>query len=258
MSTPEVVVLRDAAQLADAIAARLVTSLVEAQTDGRHAHLCLTGGHIGIACLAALESSPSRDSVDWATVHVWWGDDRFVASTDPERNELQAREALLDHVPLDPAHVHAMPSADSGLDVDEAASAYARELQRWAMPEDHAELPSFDVCLLGLGPDAHVVSLFPQLPGVHERERTVVGVHGAPKPPPLRVSLTLPAVQASREVWLLVAGADKADAVRLALSDAGPVQVPGAGARGRDRTVALLDEAAASALPPELRRLASP
>jgi 6-phosphogluconolactonase len=94
--------------------------------------------------------------------------------------------------------------------------------------------------------------------GIHETDRTVVGVHGSPKPPPQRVSLTLPALNASREVWLIVSGGDKADAVRLALSDAGPVQVPGAGARGRDRTMALLDEAAAAALPPDLRRLASP
>ena len=258
MSTPEVLVLRDAEQLAEAVAARLVTALVEAQTDGRHAHLCLTGGHIGIACLAALAAAPSRDSIDWSTLQVWWGDDRYVASDDPDRNDRQARDALLDGVPLDPANVHPVPSTDSGLDVDEAAAAYAAELLAAARPEDHAGVPSFDVCLLGLGPDAHVASLFPQLPGVHERERTAVGVHGSPKPPPLRVSLTLPALQASREVWLIASGADKADAVRLALSDAGPVQVPGAGARGRERTVALLDEAAASALPPDLRRVAGP
>jgi len=258
MSTPEVVVLRDAEQLAEAIAARLVTAIVEAQADGRHAHVCLTGGHIGIACLAALHAAPSRDAIDWGALHVWWGDDRYVAAGDPDRNDAQAGAALLDHVPLDPAKVHRMPTTDSGLDVDAAAAVYARELKAAARIEDHADLPSFDVCLLGLGPDAHVASLFPQLPGIHETVRTVVGVHGSPKPPPLRISLTLPALTASREIWLLVAGADKADAVRLALSDAGPVQVPGAGARGRDRTVALLDEAAAGALPLDLRRIASP
>jgi 6-phosphogluconolactonase len=258
MSTPEVVVLRDAEQLAEAIAARLVTAIVEAQADGRHAHVCLTGGHIGIACLAALHASTSRDAIDWQALHVWWGDDRYLPSGDPERNDTQAGAALLDHVPLDPEKVHRMPSTDSRLDVDAAAAAYARELKAAARSEDHADVPSFDVCLLGLGPDAHVASLFPQLPGIHETVRTVVGVHGSPKPPPLRVSLTLPALNASREIWLLVAGADKADAVRLALSDAGPIQIPGAGARGRDRTVALLDEAAASALPLDLRRLASP
>ena len=258
MSTPEVLVLRDAQQLAEAIAARLVTTMVEAQADGRYAHVCLTGGRIGIGCLAALNASPARDSIDWSALHVWWGDERYVPSGDAERNDVQAGAALLDHVPLDPTHVHRMPSTDSGLDVDAAAGVYARELKAAARSEDHADLPSFDVCLLGLGPDAHVASLFPQLPGVHETTRTVVGVHGSPKPPPQRISLTFPALTASREIWLLVAGGDKADAVRLALSEAGPVQVPGAGARGRDRTIALLDEAAASALPPDLRRLASP
>jgi 6-phosphogluconolactonase len=94
--------------------------------------------------------------------------------------------------------------------------------------------------------------------GIHETERTVVGVHGSPKPPPTRISLTLPALQASREIWIIADGASKADAIRLALSDAGPVQVPAAGARGRERTLVLLDEAAASALPLDLRRLASP
>ena len=151
-----------------------------------------------------------------------------------------------------------MPPAGAGLDVDDAAARYAEWLLAQARPEDHAAVPSFDVCLLGLGPDGHVASLFPQLAGVHETRRTVVGVHGSPKPPPQRVSLTLPALNAARETWLIVAGVEKADAVRLALSDAGPVQVPGAGARGRERTLALLDEGAASALPPDLRRVASP
>lgn len=258
MSTPEVVVLHDAASLAEAIAARLVTALVEAQADGHEAHVCLTGGRMGIASLAAVATSPSRDAVDWAALHLWWGDERFLPVGDPDRNETQARAALLDHVPLDPDRVHAVPGPDSGLDVEEAAAAYAEELLRHSRPEDHAALPSFDVCLLGVGHDAHVASLFPQHPGVHETRRTVVGVHGSPKPPPLRVSLTLPALCASREVWLLLTGPEKADAARLVLSTAGPVQVPGAGARGRERTVALLDEAAAAQLPPDLYRPAIP
>ena len=258
MSTPEVLVHRDVAALDDAIAARLVTALVEAQSDGRVAHVCLTGGTLGISCLAALAASPSHDAIDWPALHVWWGDDRYVPAGDPDRNDAQARAALLDHVPLDPAHVHAMPTSDSGLDVDRAAAVYADELKAHSRKEDHAAVPSFDVCLLGIGPDAHVASLFPQMAGVHETQRTVVGVHGSPKPPPTRVSLTLPALQASREVWIIAAGAGKADAVRLALSDAGPVQVPASAARGRERTLLLLDEAAASALPADLRRLASP
>jgi 6-phosphogluconolactonase len=258
MSTAEVLVHRDAEAVAQAIAARLVTTIVEVQAARGRAHISLTGGGMGSACLAALLASPSRDAVDWGALHVWWGDERFLPSGHPDRNETQAREALLDHVPLDPAHVHPMPSSDGGLDVDEAAVQYADELRRHSRPEDHAELPSFDVCLLGIGPDAHVASLFPQMAGVHETVRTVVGVHGSPKPPPQRVSLTLPALRASTEVWIIADGQGKADALRLALSGAGPVQVPAAAARGRERTLVIIDEAAAGALPPEIRRIASP
>jgi 6-phosphogluconolactonase len=258
VSTPEVLVHRDAASLADAIAARLVTTLVEVQADRGRVHVCLTGGTLGIALLAALDDSPSRDSVDWSTVHVWWGDERYVASDSDDRNEKQAREALLDHVPLLADNLHPMPSTDSGLDVDAAAARYAEELRRDSRPDDHAEVPSFDVTLLGVGPDAHINSLFPQHPAAHETQRWVVGVHGSPKPPPVRITMTFPAVQASHEVWLVGDGESKAAAFRLALSDAGQVQVPAAGARGRERTLVLIDEAAASLLPLEIRRTASP
>jgi 6-phosphogluconolactonase len=256
--TPEVLVHRDAEVLASAVAERLVTRLVEVQADRGLAHLCLTGGSTGIAALAALAASPARDSVDWSSVHLWWGDERYLPAGHPDRNDQQARDALLDAVPLDPAHVHAMPSSDSGLDVDEAAAAYAEELRAASRPEDHAEVPSFDVCLLGVGPDAHVNSLFPQAPAAHETQRWVVGVHGSPKPPPLRVTLTFRAIRACQEVWLLAGGPEKADAIRLALTEAGQIQVPAAGARGRERTLFLLDEDAAGALPPDLRRLATP
>jgi 6-phosphogluconolactonase len=114
------------------------------------------------------------------------------------------------------------------------------------------------VLLLGVGPDAHVASLFPDMAGVHEQDRTVIAVHGAPKPPPTRISLTLPAITSADDVWLLVAGAGKASAVGLALSGAGPVQAPAGAAVGRRATVWLLDRAAATQVPPELVRLASP
>ena len=112
--------------------------------------------------------------------------------------------------------------------------------------------------MLGIGPDAHVASLFPGLPGLYEEERTVVAVRGAPKPPPVRLTLTLPPIQAASEVWILASGGEKAGAVRLALSGAGPVQVPAAGARGVQQTLFLLDRAAAAEVPVQLSRFASP
>jgi 6-phosphogluconolactonase len=152
-----------------------------------------------------------------------------------------------------------MPASDGphGTDVDAAAAAYAEELAAAADPSNHGPVPTFDVLMLGVGPDTHVASLFPELPAVRETERTVVGVHGAPKPPPTRVTLTLPAIRAAREVWLLAAGEDKAEAAEIALSGAGEIQSPAAGAYGRARTLWLLDKAAASQLPRELYPQAS-
>ncbi|WP_320779797.1 6-phosphogluconolactonase [Streptomyces sp. CRN 30] len=252
--TPQLVVHRDKELMAQAAAARLITKVVDAQASRGHASVVLTGGRNGNGLLAALAASPARDAVDWARLDLWWGDERFLPEGDPERNVTQAREALLDSVGLDPKRVHAMPASDGqyGSDVDAAAAAYAEELAQAAGPENHAPVPSFDVLLLGVGPDTHVASLFPELPAVRETERTVVGVHGAPKPPPTRVTLTLPAIRAAREVWLLAAGQDKAEAAAIALSGAGEIQAPAAGARGRARTLWLLDSAAASQLPRSL------
>jgi 6-phosphogluconolactonase len=260
VTVPEVLVHRDADLLAQAVAARLVTRVVDVQAARGSAAVVLTGGTIGIALLAALAASPARDAVDWHSLDVWWGDERFVRADDPERNETQARAALLDRVPLDPTRVHPMPACDgpAGDDPEAAAAGYAAELAAAAKPGDHGGVPRFDVLLMGLGSDGHVASLFPEAPALYERDRTVVAVRGAPKPPPTRISLTLPVLQRAAEVWVVAAGTAKARAVHLALSDAGPVQVPAAGARGMIRTLFLLDEAAASALPPQLHRIASP
>jgi 6-phosphogluconolactonase len=249
-ATPQVSVHHDKAEMARATAARLITTVVEAQTSRGAASVVLTGGRNGNAVLAALGESTARSAVDWSRLDLWWGDERFLPEGDSERNHTQARAVLLDSVPLDPSRAHVMAASDGpyGDDVEAAAEAYAAELAAAAGPEDHGPVPSFDVLMLGVGPDAHVASLFPELPGVRETERTVVGVHGAPKPPPTRISLTLPAIRAAREVWLLAAGEDKANAVAIALSGAGEIQAPAAGAYGRGRTLWLLDEAAAAQL----------
>lgn len=256
---PTVAVHRSAEVLAQAAAARLVTRLVDVQSTGRVAQLVLTGGSISRQVHRAVRDSPARSAVDWRRVHVWWGDERFVPADDPERNEGQARADLLDALPLNPDNVHPMrgSGAESGGDVDAAAAAYADELAGQARPEDHGDVPTFDVLMLGVGPDGHVASLFPEHPAVHET-RSVVAVHGSPKPPPTRITLTFPTLDRAREVWFLVAGAGKAGAVRNALSGAGHLQVPAAGPRGRDRTLWLLDGEAAASVPTGLRRIASP
>jgi len=254
---PTVVVHPDSHLLADDAAARLVMSILEAQSSRGQADIVLTGGSMGSAVLVSLGRSPARDTIDWQNLNIWWGDDRFLPSGDPERNETQAREALLDAVPLDPSRVHPMPVTDGpdGDDVDAAALRYAVELAK-AAPRGHA-VPEFDVLMLGMGPDAHVASLFPEHPALHEQDTSTIGVRGAPKPPPVRISLTFPSLCAARDVWFLVSGAAKAGAVGLALSGAGPLQAPAAGAIGTRSTTWLLDREAATHVPTQLIRLAS-
>ena len=259
MSPPEVIVHYDAGLLAKAVAARLVTKLVDVQGAAGSASLVLTGGGIGTAVLDELAAAPARDAVDWHRLDIWWGDERFLPSGDPGRNEAGAEQALLRHVDMDPARLHRMPGTDGpdGPAPEAAAARYASWLRGAARPEDHGPVPAFDVLLLGIGPEGHVASLFPGMPALYD-DRSVVAVRGAPKPPPTRLTLTLPSICSARDVWILAAGQEKAGAVRLALSDVGAVQVPAAGARGRQRTLFLLDRAAAGRLPPQLSRIASP
>ena len=258
MTAPAVMVHRDQKLLAQVIAARLVTRLVDVQAARGSAQLVLTGGGIGTAVLAELAATPVRDAVDWGHLDIWWGDERFLPAGHAERNETGARDALLDHVDVDPTRVHPMPASDGpdGANPEAAAERYAAALRRATRPDDHGAVPSFDVLMLGLGPDTHVASLFPGMPALYD-ERAVVAVRGSPKPPPIRLTLTLPSIQAAREVWIIASGADKANAIAMALSDAGPVQVPSAGARGRQRTLFLLDRPAASQLPADLDRALS-
>ena len=251
--TATVVVSRDADVLAHAVAARLLTRLVDAQAERGSSSVVLTGGGVGIAVLRAVREAPARAAVDWRKVDVWWGDERYVPADDDDRNDRQAREALLDVLDLDPARVHPMPAADGpeGADVDAAAARFAAELSG-AAARGH-EAPSFDVLLLGMGPEGHTASIFPESPAAHD-ERVAFAVHGCPKPPPTRISMGFSALNAAREVWMVVAGAEKAPMVAMALGGAGRVQVPAAGVSGRVQTLWLLDEAAAAKLPRDLRR----
>jgi 6-phosphogluconolactonase len=251
VTVPRVVVHRDGNLLAAATAARLLTRLVDAQAARGFASLVLTGGRTGTAVLEHLRALPALHAVDWSRVDLYWGDERFLPAGHPDRNETQARAALLDHIPVDPARVHAVEPSDGrfGDDPDAAAEAYADVLAETARPDDQGLVPSFDVLLLGVGEEGHVASVFPDSPAVHEEERTVVAVRNCPKPPPTRVSLTLSAVRRAQEVWLMTTGEAKADAVAMALTGAGEVELPAAGAVGQEGTLWLLDAAAASKVP---------
>ncbi|RFA14707.1 6-phosphogluconolactonase [Subtercola boreus] len=245
-----VLVHPDRDSLAGAVAARFITKIIDILDENDEAHVVLSGGSVNTAVLAAIRNSPAQNNVDWKRISFWWGDERFVEAGSADRNDGQAREALLDHVPVDEAKVHAFASSDEIPDIDEAAASYASELE--AAAPDGERYPRFDIMFLGVGPDGHIASLFPGLPGITETEKTVIPVLNSPKPPPLRLSLTLPVIQSADRIWLVMAGSDKASPLGLALAGASIEEVPAAGAEGRKRTVFFVDQDAAAEVPENL------
>jgi len=231
-------------ELAQLVATRMLDMLVPLTAEPGARHVSLTGGSMGIGTLAAVAAHPSRDAVDWSRVHLWWSDERFVPRADPERNAGQARAALIDALDIPAENVHEPWATEDG-SLDDAARAYADELARFA-PEG-AVAPSFDVTLLGAGPDAHIASLFPGREEIHAAEGAVLPIRNSPKPPPERVTFTLPVINASRRVWLVIAGADKAEAVAKIRRGPDPDAAPASTARGTEETIVFADEAAAGA-----------
>lgn len=238
-----VVVHPDADTLARATAARFLLALADAQSLRHPVHVAITGGTIGTQVLAEIGRSDLLGVVDFSGVHVWWIDERFVPSGDPDRNEGQATEAMLARVPIPEENVHRMPSSDQVKDADAAARSYAADLAQFA-PEG-AMAPELDLVMLGMGPDGHIASLFPGQGTVSVTDQAVIAVRDSPKPPPERISLTLPVLNNSRQTWIIVSGAAKAEPVRQALEGADPDELPVAAAAGRDVTLWLVDAEAA-------------
>lgn len=242
------VVFPTAERLAEAVAERLVDHAREVLSERGEVSIVLTGGTIANQLYRSLLHIAPGRSLDWSRVELWWGDERFLPAGHPDRNETQARAALLDAVPLDPARVHPMPASDGddGDDPDAAARRYEALLAASAGPAGVrpgalARPRQFDVALLGIGEDGHVASLFPSRPERTIKDRWVAAVRDSPKPPPVRLSLTIPAINAARQIWLVAAGAKKAEAIDLALRGE---PLPASIVRGVERTIWLLDSAA--------------
>ncbi len=239
VGTLEVNVLPTRAALASEVAGAVAARLARVQSSGSVARLVLAGGSVAEEVHRAL--AVASGSVDWSRVEVWFGDERYVASYSHERNSLAARRDLLSVVGVPDELVHEPPATESGLDVHAAAATWAQDFPAG----------DFDLVLLGMGPDAHTASLFPERTDVLEPGDTV-GVSDSPKPPVLRLSMTAARLCRATEVWFVVAGADKAEAVQRVLDpEDGAIDVvatPAAAPLGRVRTVWWLDRMAAALL----------
>jgi 6-phosphogluconolactonase len=247
---PELIVQASAETLAVDVAVRVMSTLARAQQVRGRAALALTAGSIMEQVWSAMASTPARDSVDWSRVDVFWADERYVPAGSSDRNDGPANRLLFSQPPFKAARLFPMPASDGPFaNLDDAAAGYAEQLAAARRSDDPDELPYFDVLLLGVGPDGHCASLFPEHPSAYDESGPVIAVRNSPKPPPLRISLSFAGLAAANEIWFVVSGAGKARAVALALSGAGRVQVPSAGPRGRLRTLWLVDREAAAGLP---------
>lgn len=237
MSVTRHLVHPDADTLAEVAALAVVGHLNDRIAAAGAATLSLTGGSVGVKTAAALAGA----DVDWSRVTIYLGDERFVPADDPERNDGQLDDVLLRTVG-DRATVHRWPARGPEFeDVDAAAEAFLA-----AVDLPGGDEPLFDVTLLGMGPEGHMNSIFPHTPAVAETERLAVGVRDCPKPPPERLTFTLPAVRRSRHVLVVAAGDGKAEAVARGLGGADPADWPVAGAVGTESTTYHLDGPAAS------------
>jgi len=245
-----VLVHPDKESLGASVAARFITKIIDVLEEQNYASVVVSGGSVSTLVLAAINASPARDSVDWSKVSIWWADERWVPAGDADRNDTQAGIDLLDHIGLLPENVHRFGAVGDFDDVEAAADAYRNELLQHAQADDAA--PRFDITLLGVGPDGHVASLFPDKAQIRQLEPTVLTIDDSPKPPPVRLTLSLPVINNSQRVWMILAGAEKASSLGLALAGAGADQVPVAGVKGRKRTVFFVDRDAAAEVPENL------
>ena len=204
-------VLPDAATVAEATAERLVAAARAAIEERGIFRVALSGGSTPKQVYPLLLEPERRDAVDWARVELFWGDERSVPPDHPESNFGVAYQMLIAQLPnVRPDRVHRMPA--EAPDMDAAALSYESEL-RLAFGARGTEPPAFDLIWLGMGPDGHTASLFPNTEALTESDRWVVA-NRVDAQETWRMTLTYPVLNAARQVLFVVTGADKADALR--------------------------------------------
>jgi 6-phosphogluconolactonase len=239
----EIKILKDAAALAEEGTRRFVKIATEAVAERGRFIAALSGGSTPRAMNALLSAPQFKSQVPWANTYLFFGDERFVPPEHPDSNYLMAKESLLKNVAIPENNVFRVQT--EGCSPEEAARAYASSL----ITATGSSQPCLDLILLGMGPDGHTASLFPNSP-VLDSQDLVSAVYNSPKPPPVRVTFTYSLINNAREVVFLIAGPDKAPVVRKALEDnVSYKQVPACGIKPKNGTLQwLIDEKACQEL----------
>ncbi len=204
---PKVNIYANRDELSAALSAHVVRLSAKAAAEKGRFCVALSGGSLMDIISLPLGSNPLRDKVDWSIWHVFWADERWVPWSSPESNYGIAKREFFSRVSIPDEQIHA---ADDSLNPSETAQAYESTLAKVFQP-GAGRVPRFDLMLLGVGEDGHTASLFPNHPGLHETRRWVVPVLGAPKPPPNRITMTLPVINNTHNVVFVAAGPGKAN-----------------------------------------------
>lgn len=253
---PTVLVLPDPEAVAAETAERIAGALAEAVSERGVAHWVTTGGSTPGAVYRNLIAPALHERVPWDRVHLWWGDDRFVPADDQRSNAGLARAELLPSAPIPGSQVHPVPtgtSIEAGEGPDECAARYAAEIRAAGLPGSEG-WPVFDVVMLGIGPDGHLLSVFPES-AAFDRSELVLGIPAPThvEPHVARVTLNPRVLDVARDVLVVVHGGGKAEMLGLVFgTERDERRWPAQVARRRGATW-LLDEAAAARLPSHVR-----
>jgi 6-phosphogluconolactonase len=236
---PSVQVIRhlDAGDLAKRGATRLLDRLIAVQKEKGSVNLCLSGGPTTMRVYAELGRIMADSPLRPRALEIWWGDERFVPTTHPDRLAAMMLATLARKFPLDPSKTHPMPGSQGQLDSAAAAETYARELGD----------TRFDICVLGVGSLGQTASLYPGHPAMEATAQRVVAFADGPNPPHERITLTTTGLSNSNQVWFFASGRDKAKWVKAALD--GDRSLPAARINGIESTNWMIDRQAASMMP---------
>ena len=236
-------ILHDAAEISRKAAEMFIALAADVHRHQRTFHVALAGGSTPKSMYGLLVSPGMRERVNWKLVAFFFGDERAVPPEHPDSNYRMAYDAMFRCLDLTAGQVHRM-KGERG-DLQKAATDYEDELREVF----GGRMPAFDLILLGMGPDGHTASLFPGDPALKETARWVTPVFQAPKPPPQRLTLTIPVLNHAREVIFLVTGEEKGNALREVLKGDAPPMLPAAVVNaGAPRVTWLVDHPAAQKL----------
>ena len=233
MGRPLVNRFKDGAAVASGVAEDLFSFIKTGLATGRTLNVALTGGTVGIASLAASKHFPYHE-LPLDRLHIWWGDERFVARDSDERNALQARKAWLGAINIPESNIHEFPSTDGGKSASQAAEDFAKVFTSSGV--------TFDLILMGMGPDGHIASIFPGRSSFEGADKVFAELD-SPKPPKERLSFNYEVINSASQIWFTVAGADKAEAVNSVFSETTD-PLPAALVQGKEKTVWYIDQTA--------------